>query len=199
MSPPPTTRAAAATSRTPRPPVGSELAHLGLDGPGALLWADERFQRQLIKFERVLSFLASERTYLAWLRAAHGDVAPMVARRLVLLVRTVVLLVDDDEPGLVHETWHDPSDPFEPRHVVRVAARPHCRICTAGADGVGDDMWPRPRRRLCGVARWRICDQARRHRDDVGDSYLGAGAHEIRVRRDVERQDFLHILAQRAR
>ena len=40
------------------------------DGPGALLWADERFQRQLIKFERVLSFLASERTYLAWLRAA---------------------------------------------------------------------------------------------------------------------------------
>lgn len=33
-------------------------------------WREPRFQGQLLKFERVLSHLASERTILAWLRAA---------------------------------------------------------------------------------------------------------------------------------
>mmetsp|Transcript_8500 Transcript_8500/g.26531 ORF Transcript_8500/g.26531 Transcript_8500/m.26531 type:complete len:251 (-) Transcript_8500:193-945(-) len=33
-------------------------------------WNDVRFQRQVLKYERVLSHLASERTTLAWLRAA---------------------------------------------------------------------------------------------------------------------------------
>ena len=40
------------------------------------------------------------------LRAIDGDIAPMIARRLVLLVGGLVLFIDDDQPQIVHRCEH---------------------------------------------------------------------------------------------
>ena len=79
----------------------------------------------------------------ARMRAPHRDVARVVAHAVLLLVRAVVLLVDDDEREVGQRREHG-----EPRaeHEPRVAARAR-RASAAGAR-----LRARP---LCSVATWR--------------------------------------------
>ena len=133
---------------------------------------------------------AASRQVQRWIgRARRGD--QLAIEALALHFEPTLRRFVEHQMGRGARRWSDPSD------VVQIVLAAVMRDLERPGEELDEDSL---RRRLCGVARWRICDQVRRHRDDFGDSHRGA-AKELAAHQSTmgpvtvsDRQHWVHGL-----
>lgn len=103
-------------------------------------------------------------------RARLGD--EQAIEELCLAFEPTLLHFVERQMGRQARRWSDPRD------VVQIVLG---SVMGDLRGMVGEIDEEALRRRLFGVARWRICDLARRHQADLGDSHHGAADQEVAV------------------